>query len=405
MIAKRLLLVIAIVLIATQACRQTDLGRIKVDFQDVSDQLEEHLVEDQWIDEDPESPKLLADQWQLAGEWVAAWLEAHPNDGAAGVKAALEDLAPAWVKDQPDKETYCLRLNPTTFLVIAPTPIGNVFIVSKTGGSYRALWSTAQPQEAAGKVADIVAAWLPENARHGDRGPYFASSGSAGSIIYPTVGLLPADAAGHARFYIEGLYAQSAGGTVGAQTTLWVWNGATAIPELARDYAVMIDQKVGARIEGDLFKVQEKKFFRTFYTGDTSEARQTDWIVRIAPNAMEDLGERSVVPDLDAIDELFYRIIKGQPADDIASPAAIKAGGTLVSDKRASEPENDWKVFPSLGMIIDKSISRNQNGETVCLDLDAGTNDFNLQWKDGHFYVADIAKVKGGRCPKEPAAD
>ena len=36
----------------------------------------------------------------------------------------------------------------------------------------------------------------------------------------------------------------------------------------------MIDQSVGTRVEGDLLKVQQKKFFRSFYSCGSCEERR-----------------------------------------------------------------------------------------------------------------------------------
>jgi hypothetical protein len=155
-------------------------------------------------------------------------------------------------------------------------------------------WSAAQPREARGEQAVILAACRPEHARHGGRGPYFAASGSTGSVL-PRLGKLPNDVHGQPRFYIDGTYAQSAGGTVGAQISVWVWDGMTARPQIARAYALMVDQSASTRVEGDLLMVQQKKFFRTFFSCGMCEERQADWNVWLIPEGVQDLEEESLV--------------------------------------------------------------------------------------------------------------
>ena len=86
-------LIVCLATLSTPVWAQSTLDKIKADYTTVSAKLAKHLAEDQWIDDDPESPKLLARQWSLAGEWVAAWLNAHPHAGSEGVKAALAKLA------------------------------------------------------------------------------------------------------------------------------------------------------------------------------------------------------------------------------------------------------------------------------------------------------------------------
>jgi hypothetical protein len=382
-----LIFVICLTMMSVPAWPKSDLDELESDYQAVRSQLQKHIVFDWWIDDDPESAKLLARQWSLAGEWVAAWLDAHPSDGPDGVKAALADLV------QGSEPEY-LQLGQDTFVVVAPGPIGNVFIVTKSDGHYRLAWSTAQTQEAWGKQAEILAAWRPENARHGGRGPYLAATGSDGSVI-PGIGILPSDAKGNPRFYIDGTYAQSAGGTVGAQSSVWLWDGMTAHPLIARAYAIMVVQEVGTRLEGDLLKVREKTFFRTFFSCGMCEERQTDWIVRLTPKGVEDLGEKSMMPELDVVDELLYRVIHRESAADVAAPAVIKSAERMVGDARAAHSEKDWKEFPTLGMIMGWKLQDNANSKILCLSLlDAGTNLFTLKSAGGKLFIADVKQTK-----------
>jgi hypothetical protein len=365
---------------------QSKLQKIKTDYQSVSSQLQKHLVFDWWIDHEQESPELLARQWSLAGEWVATWLDANPSAGPGAVEAAISELVPT---EEPGEY---LNLTEDVFLVTAPGPIGNVFIVAKLNGHYRVAWSTEQTQEASGEQGEILAAWRAENAQHGGRGPYWAASGSAGSVI-PRLGKLPNDAKGHARFYIDGMYAQGAGGTVGKQISLWLWDGVTARPLVARAYTSMIDQAVGTRVEGDLLKVQQKKFFRTFFSCGMCEERQTDWIVRLTPEGVDDLGEQSMVPELDAVDELLYRVIHHKPATDVASPAAIEAAGWMVRAARAEHTEKEWKKFPTLGMIMGWKIQDNRDKKTLCLNLDY-SGLFTLKSVGGKLIITDLRETE-----------
>jgi len=376
--------VVLLTTMAIPAWPQARLDKIKSDYQAVSFQLEKHIVHDWWIDDDPQSPELLARQWSLAGEWVAAWLDAHPLAGAEELDAALSELVPT------EEPVGHLTLTKDAFLITAPGSIGNVFIVGKLNGHYRLAWSTAQTQEASGEQAEILAAWRAENAKEGGRGPYWAASGPAGSVI-PRLGQLSIDGKGHARFYIDGTYAQMAGGTEGAQISLWSWDGSTARPLIARGYTLMIDQSVGTRVEGDLLKVQQKKFFRSFFSCGSCEERQMDWIVRLTPDGIEDLGEKSMVPELDAVDELFYRLIKHESAADVATPAAIEAAGRIVEGARAEHSDKEWKKFPTLGMMGGWKVEKDAKGKVLCLSTDwAGSNLFTLKPIGGKLFITGI---------------
>jgi hypothetical protein len=389
-------IVVCLATLSMPARAQSTLDKIKADYTTVSAKLAKHLAEDQWIDDDPESPKLLARQWSLAGEWVAAWLNAHPDAGPRGVKTALANLANSSASQrswpEPPSPEY-IELNATTFLVAAPSPIGNVFIVSKSGDDYRLAWSTAQRQRASGQSAEMLAAWLAENARYDGRGgPNWAPSISVGPLD-PKLGILPSDGKGHPRFYIEGTYAEEAGGSAGEQISLWLWDGVTARLQLSRIYTIALDQTVGSRMEGDLLKVQQKKFFRTLSSCGDCEERQTDWIVHITPVGMKELGEKSAVPELDAVDELFYRVINGKSASDIAAPAAIVAAKGIVDCARAEVSEKEWKEFPNFGMIDGWSVTKNKDGEVLCLTLDVGANKFKLRPAGAGFFITQITKT------------
>jgi hypothetical protein len=366
----------------------SNLDKLKNEYKSVNSQLQKHVVDDWWIDDDPESPKLLARQWSLISEWVAAWLDANSSAGPEGVKMALAELL------EQDGEQECLQLSEGTFLVNPHASIGDVFIVSKYNGHYHRAWSTSQVQRANGDQAKILAAWRPEHALHGGRGPYWAASGGAGSVS-GHIGILPSDSSGHPRFYIDAMYAQSAGGTVGAQISVWSWDGVMARPLTARDYNVMIDQAVGTRVEGDLLKVQQKKFFRTFYSCGSCEERQTDWIVRLTPEGIQDLGEKSAVPELDAVDELFYRTIHHESAANLAVPSVLKIAEQIIGDARTEASAKDWKEFPTLGMIMGWKIQDNTTNKILCLSLlDVGTNLFTLKPAGGKFFIVDLKPTK-----------
>lgn len=376
-----LFLVAWLAILSVSAWPQSNLDKLKSEYQSITAQLRKH-VSDRWIDDAPESPGLLARQWSLAGEWVAAWLNAHPSADADEIVAALRAL-------DPEREPEYLKLDASAFLVVAPTAIGNVFIVGKIDGEYRLAWSTAQVQQARGKQAEVLAAWRPENARSGGRGPYWAASGSAGSVI-PRLGILPSDAQGHARFYINGIYAQSAGGTEGAQTSVWLWEGRSARPLIAKDYTIMADQDVGTRVEGDLLKVQQKQSFRTFFSCGMCEERQMDWTIRLTPRGIEDLGERSLLPELDAVDALFYRVIHQRPAADVAAPAVVRYAEKVVREVRR-DAGKQWKKLPSLGMMGSWSVHGDANKKVLCFGTDGmDASLFTLKASGSKFFISDV---------------
>jgi hypothetical protein len=377
-----LLLTVLLSILSVDGGSQPNLAELKSEYESVTAQLQKHVTQDGWwIDSAPESPGLLARQWTLAGQWVAAWLNAHPNAGSEGVGEALREIGEA------DPERSYLKLGKGAFLVVAPSPFGNVFIVAKVNGQYRLAWSTAQPQEASGGQAKILADWRPESVWEGARGTHGAPSHSAWTVL-PGLGMLPTEAQGHARFYIDGGCIQCNGATMPAEISLWLWDGKTARPQIVHLYGVVIGAAVGTRLEGDLLKVREKTEFRTFNNYGPYEARQTDWIARLTPEGVEDLGETSLNPELDAVDELFYRVIHHQQAGDVAAPAVVKYAEEIVRQARKGKY---WKELRLGNMMEEWTVHDNANGKILCLDLQAaGTNLFTLKSAGGKLFISDM---------------
>jgi hypothetical protein len=107
----------------------------------------------------------------------------------------------------------------------------------------------------------------------------------------------------------------------------------------------------------------------------------------LIPEGVQDLGEESLVPELDAVDELFYRVIHHKSAADVAAPSVIESAERIVGEVRAEKSVKDWKEFPTLGMIGTWKIKDDTNNKTLCLSLeDAGTNLFTQirEWKAPH---------------------
>jgi hypothetical protein len=154
----------------------------------------------------------------------------------------------------------------------------------------------------------------------------------------------------------------------------------------------MLGQAVGIRLVGNLLKVREKTEFRTFDNFGSIEARQTDWTARLTPQGIEDLGETSLNPELDVVDELFYRVINHQQAADVAAPAVVKYTEEIVQEARKGVSQKDWKEFPSLGMTMENlTVRDNANGKILCLDLfRAGINLFTIRSAGSKLFISDM---------------
>ncbi|MBS0214015.1 MAG: hypothetical protein JSR26_12710 [Proteobacteria bacterium] len=271
-----------------------------------------------------------------------------------------------------------------------PGPFGNVFIVAGDGASHRVAWNIARQPAVPGPMGPIIAAWQAGNAREQ------AATERSGPIAGP-VGVLPADAQGRSRFYIDGIRAQAAGATVGAQTTVWVWDGKAAQPLLAHAYGMMLDQSVGTRFEQGLLKLREKRDYRAFFSCGACEGRQVDWSVRVDAKGVSEQGVRSVAPELDVLDELLWRRIHGRAANDIAAPAAVAQVDALVRKAKAEVSAADWKQFPSFGMANALDVRKSASGARACVDTDAaGAFTADLQRRGEGWFITRIAVAPKG---------
>ncbi len=338
-------------------------------------------MDGRYIDNAPESADLLAQRWSLLRDWAAAWLNQNPSAGPQEIAAALGSLA-------EDAYPECLRLNDRAFLVSVASPLGNVFILAQSNGQYRVAWSTDQEQRNAGKQRKALTAW---RARNSQGQPAVNRPGP----LTPMLGRLSADANGNSRFYIDATYSADEGGTVDAQFSLWLWNGSTAVPQLVHEYAKFIDQKAGIRLEGGLLKVQEKKFFRAFFSCGMCEERQVDWIVRVTPKNFQYLGEKSLVPELDVIDELLYRVIHHRSSASLASASAASYARRMVREQQEQNTPKDWKAFPSIGMMGEWAIRQSRGRTVLCLTLDPGgsNNLFTMKSTGGRFFITRIQPI------------
>jgi hypothetical protein len=70
--------------------------------------------------------------------------------------------------------------------------------------------------------------------------------------------------------------------------------------------------------------------------------------LRVGSDGLHDLGTSDGEPEMRCIDELWDRLIHGQPPGDLAAPEVVAALRPIVEDvKRAAKPDLDY----SLGMI------------------------------------------------------
>ena len=245
--------------------------------------------------------KRLHKAWALAGDWLAATLDDHPNATAADLDASLAKLDPH--KDEEAMWHQVLDLGQGDFLVAATYfETGTFFIVGR-GPQGKALlkWSIDAYSASLDKDSPLRC-WNVE----AECGPLFAS-------LAP----LPSTESGHPCFYVHANYAGN-GMTVGAQTSVWSWTGSAAHLLTVIGYAQMIDDGRSIHFDGRDLSIPIKEQPRAFISSGGSPDPQGIWTLRITPRGVQDLGHRWSQPELEWFDRLSDAVQKGRDTAALA---------------------------------------------------------------------------------------
>ncbi len=269
---------------------------------------------------------------------------------------------------------------------------GSVFLLGPTGRGLGILWSIANTAPQPNDPHDLVGAWKPDRAGEACRDEGTIHKPGSCGPLYASLRLLPPDSSGRPRFYIDAGYAQSAGFTIGKQTTVWTWNKDHAELQWSDWYDYMIDQSQGTAFANGILSVASKSEFQNFYSCGMCAERQVVHEVLIEPTGVRDLGSKSMVPELDLVDTLFSAIIHKRPTSQIASSQVT----ALLRPQL---------LHTSAGMLDGSLVTHTATGATVCLDADEiGQFEFTLRrTRDGGYYVSHGRHLDGSAVCSTPA--
>jgi hypothetical protein len=298
------------------------------------------------LDRDPGSPALLDLEWALLADWVVAYLNNHRLATAREMDAALHEL---------DGDLYhsVIELRPHTFVVAANrVEIGTFFIVSESSGEYRLVWNVKDFAATHDGQGDDLSHW----------------SAHAKGALFGKVAPLFDDENGNSRFYVNAIY-QGEGFTVGKQLSIWEWDGATATPILTGNYAYFLDSIADVTFDGKLLRAYTKvDNFKTFFSCGGCPEPPGEWTIRVTSRGVEDLGRRLLSPELDLVDNLFYRIQRRMPASDMASADVIEDLTDAIDDIR--EDKSVTNDYSPLGMLMDWKVERKDQHMRICIETD-----------------------------------
>lgn len=320
-----------------------------------------------WLDDDPASPARLEAVWKAEQDWATAWLNSHPDATAAVFACAAKSFSGIGAPIALDGRSY--------LLATIHGEMGQLFIVTRRDHRFVLAWSTAEAGADAPGDSPLRD-WTP--ARR--------------FLLYGGASILPPDARGRPRFAIDALNA-GMGETLGAQTSIWVWTGASAQLLFLKRYVAFIDGVQAPRPAKDVFSFTVKDEFRSWTTTYGDAGRELDWRVKLLPDGVKDLGGVSLTPEADLADELFQRILHHRDASDLATAqvvAAVRRG--FLQD---GEPDEGF------GMVV-----RTVRGQRR-LCLDTGPAFLFMFNPKGHKPAIRAAReLKSGACnPRRQASN
>ena len=195
---------------------------------------------------------------------------------------------------------------------------------------------------------------------------------------------LPRAGNGHPRFFIQA-YQNAHGGTFLPQVSIWEWDGKEAKPLLIHSYLEAADDAFGRKFDGRTLRFGTKEESGTFMSlGGAVEPRGI-WTIRISPGGIRDLGHRWREPNAQAVDTLFSRLRKGEPALDLASPAAI----AWLKQRFPPEPGQAEEKGPEffLGMYETSKTTRAKGLDIFHLTCDQADLTFTIGRRAGRRYI------------------
>src|SRR5215469_1505456 len=365
-----------------------------------------HTPGDFLHDDSKDGVEALESMWNASAQAAIEVLASRPDAAASDLKTALGSL--------PLQGKGCGESDEVMISVVAIAPhlflgsqfngeAGTAFLVGIRGSKPALLWSIENASPQAADTQGLLGAWKADRAGGKCREKGSGHPPGTCGPLYADLGVLTPDSYGRPRFYVDAGYTQIMGATVGHQTSIWRWDGDSATLLWIDWHDFMIDQKIGTSFGDGVLAIGEKDNFRTFDGCGGCESRQMVRRIRIMPDGITDLGKTSTTPELDLIDELFWRIANGKLTADIASPEVARFLRPLIVDAKTESKKVDPHWF-SVGMLEDVAFKREGDSEEACFTADdIGRLYFTiLHDPGGAFRFVKVTQPEGefGDCPK-----
>jgi hypothetical protein len=322
------------------------------------------------LDKDPKAPALLDRHWAAIRRWTENWFDENGTDP--------KRLGQAAAGIDKDLRITVLRIAPGLLAVSAhENEIGTIFILRRLQGSYHTVWTISAPERAALSAQPALVGWAPAMAVRDCRG-HRAYCGP----LYGSLRRLPAQKDGRPRFYVDATYAQSMGGTVEGQLSIWRWDGRQAVPLFARTYAYMVDQPYVTGFRHGVLHVGTKGEFNAFHSCGDCNGRQMDWRIAVGPVGIRDLGRVDRFPELAFVDDVLDHLSHHR------LPVRAAPGADLDLLRRQE-----------FDMVGGWNVHRDGRREELCIGWDSATDIFVLQRAKSGFRLLSVREGPQTGCP------
>jgi hypothetical protein len=324
-----------------------------------------------WDDDSPEAKVAIEAMWDAAIDAANDYLVAHPTATPHQIQSALTAIKPvADPRIDLSPNVTAFKLSPELFAIsFSDYTASIVFVLHPQPGKpqvWRIDHATTQTKDPRG----YLRAW--QTARAADACHDKEPKGTYGTCgpLNANIGDLPNETSGAPRFYVDASYSKDMGALFLKQTSIWRWDGDHAELLWIEAYNLSADGE-----ESDIYfrngelSILEKRFPRTFGSCNGCFEPTTLHRLRITPDAIEDLGELSRAPELDLIDELFWRIAHNQSTSSIATPQVVAVLRQPILEAKTSWQKIDPKSF-YVGMLTDWSVIPTPEGSRVCFTAD-----------------------------------
>jgi hypothetical protein len=234
---------------------------------------------------------------------------------------------------------------------------GTFFIVARdASGSFRLAWNIKDVAKEHYHLNDELGYWA-----------YIGFPYNNGPLAVVSALNLPELDNGHARFLIEAQAMRFAGGTGPSQVSVWEWDGRRAKPLFIDSYLTSTATPGFLKFDGEKIRIPTKEVFKTFFSCGMCDEPVGEWTLEITKNGVNNLGRRHVVPELQVIDELLYRVQHGKLTNEIASTSVVAKVKEIFDIHEAGD---EGRVYVG-GMLGSWNVHHALVESTVCFSSDA----------------------------------